>query len=367
MKLIITLSLLFISHSIFSIDFEDAIFPEIATSSRALSIGNAYISGVNDPLAAFYNPAGLGSINTKKKLTFRISSLHLEANGGWLSTATGGNFFSVPGKIIESLSLDGMRKLLLENKGKMSHLRFQTLPNFTIRYFTIGYLYSLRQRATIGTESNSPYEYAYRKDHGPYIGFNISLFGGIFKLGATGIYLNRKEVIGNSAQELTIELQNSDYKKGQALIIIGGTKITFPTRGLPTFSITSHNLQEKSFSNFDGGVAPNKIKNSLDLGLSLTPRISNLIRLHFEVNYKDFSEKFSDIAIQRKILAGIEINYAHFFFLRLGYGDGFGSFGIGVRGKKVDFDLTSYAVDSTDKEFRGREDRRIVISFSSGI
>ena len=59
--------------------------------------------------------------------------------------------------------------------------------------------------------------------------------------------------------------------------------------------------------------------------------------------------------------------YARTFFLRIGTGDGFGSGGIGINTRKFNIDLTTYAVDKTESEFRGEEDRRYVLSFSSGI
>ena len=54
-------------------------------------------------------------------------------------------------------------------------------------------------------------------------------------------------------------------------------------------------------------------------------------------------------------------------FVRLGYGDGFGSVGIGVKAREFQVDLTTYAVDTTSSEFQGEEDRRFVFSISSGI
>ncbi len=54
-------------------------------------------------------------------------------------------------------------------------------------------------------------------------------------------------------------------------------------------------------------------------------------------------------------------------FFRLGYGDGWGSGGIGVRNKDFAFDLTTYAIEASDDGYREDEDRRYVISLSSGF
>ena len=45
-----------------AVDFNDGINPELAPSGRALAMGNAFTSAVNDAMASFYNPGGLGSI-----------------------------------------------------------------------------------------------------------------------------------------------------------------------------------------------------------------------------------------------------------------------------------------------------------------
>ena len=48
------------STNLLAIGFEDAARPELMPSARALALGNAFISRVNDNSAPFYNPAGTG-------------------------------------------------------------------------------------------------------------------------------------------------------------------------------------------------------------------------------------------------------------------------------------------------------------------
>ncbi len=348
----------------YAIEFEDAVFPELATSSRALAMGNAFIAKTDDAAAAWYNPAGLGTVRGTR---FHLSNFQLESNKGWMSAATGGEFFDVFGNFSKAFSIDGLRELLSENRGKIAHSRFHMLPNFTSRYFTLGYLYSVKTRATIGQETGAQFEYANRRDHGPYIGLNLSLFGGIFKIGASAVYLQRREAIGESDPDTTIDLQDNDYSKGNAVIITSGMRLTFPWAGLPTFALTSHNSAQQDWSSIRGAGAPTEIKNTIDVGFSITPQVSNSTRIHFELNYKDATKHYEDVSNTRRLLAGMEIDVGRTFFFRLGYGDGFGSGGIGIRTKKVTMDLTTYAVDTTSNEFRGEEDRRFVLGFSTGL
>lgn len=354
------------SFTVQAIEFEDAIFPELATSARALAMGNAYVAKADDSSAVFYNPAGLGTVRYPH---LHLSNFHLELNKGWLDTAAGGKASDVPSGMMKGFSLDGQRQLLKDNPGLISHSRLHAIPNFTARYFSMGYLFSKRIRSTVvDSTSATGFEYADRLDHGPYAALNLSLFGGVIKFGVSGILLSRSEAFGNADPQVELDVPDSQYKKGTGLIFTGGAKLTLPVTFLPTFAATLHNMSNKGFTMGvrDGG-EPDKIKSSLDVGFSLTPQIGKTTRIHLEANYKDINAKFPDISTNRKILLGMELDFARTFFMRFGYGDGFGSFGLGIKHRKLEFDITSYAVDTTAGSFRGKEDRRFAMSFSSGF
>ncbi len=359
---LIFLCLTFSLKSFAILEFNDGVFPEFATSARALAMGNAFISKVDDSSAAFYNPAGLGTI---RKTHFHLSNFHIETNKDAMNIATGGKLSDAVSNFSDSFSLDGTRKLLLENTGKLYYSRFHFLPNFTTRYFTAGYLVSRQTRATIGTNAGALFEYSKRTDHGPYVGLNLSLFGGIIKFGATGLLLKRSEVKDEADPNLTVDLQDGDYQKGTAFIVTAGTKLTLPWTYLPTFSAVLRNAGDQTFTGRAAG-APDKVPNAIDVGFSITPQIGRIVRVHFEANYRDIGSETSASAT-RKIGLGMEIDIARKLFFRFGYGDGFGSGGIGIRTQKVEFDFTSYAVDTTSSEYRGKEDRRFALSISTGF
>src|SRR5690606_38083574 len=140
---------------------------------------------------------------------------------------------------------------------------------------------------------------------------------------------------------------------------------SLPFAGLPTFAAVLRNAADQNFSGRAAG-APDKIRQTLDLGFSLTPQVGKVIRTHFEINYKDATNAYG-VAKKRQFMAGMEIDIARTFFLRFGYGDGFGSAGIGVRSRKLEFDLTTYAVDNSPAALRGQEDRRFAMTLSSGF
>ena len=152
------------------------------------------------------------------------------------------------------------------------------------------------------------------------------------------------------------------------MVFITGAKLTLPWAGLPTFSVKINNSSSQHFKPSDGAAgAPDKIKPSVDVGFSITPQIGKTSRVHFELNYKDIAMQYEGVSSSRRLGAGLEFDMARIFFVRFGYGDGFGSAGLGIRTRKLEFDLTTYAVDTTSSQFRGEEDRRFVMSISSGF
>ena len=364
MKVCLIVMTFFFSLNAFSIDFEDAIFPELATSGRALAMGNAFTSKADDAAAAFYNPAGLGSV---RNTHFHLSNFHMEFNKGLMSAGTGGAITDAVQNSMKMFSLDGVRQILSENVGSIAHARIHALPNFTSRYFSAGYLVAKRSRAVVTDPSSSTgFEYADRLDHGPYA-VNLSLLGGVFKAGFSAIYLNRNEAIGKASASETFSLESNDYKKGNAFIATAGGKITLPITFLPTISATMHNALIQKFQNGRGAGVPDAIKPTVDLGFSITPQLTNSTRVHIEANIKDSTYEFSDVTFSRRLVAGMELDFSRKFFLRLGYGDGFGSFGLGIKSQKLEFDLTTYAVDTSTATFRGEEDRRFAMSLSTGF
>ena len=363
-KLLIALTFFTFSQNSFAIDFEDAIFPELATSGRALAMGNAFISKVDDSSATFYNPAGLGSV---RNAHFHVSNFQLEMNRGILASGVGGKFTDAIGNMFNMFTLDGTRQILNKHVGTIAHSRFQMLPNLTTRYFSAGYLVAKRTRAVVVDDTITGFEYADRFDHGPYAALNISLFGGVFKAGVSAVLLSRKETIGSSDPATSLVVDDKFYNKGRAIISTAGVKITLPVIFLPTFSATMHNALDQEFKFPRGAGAPDKIKKTIDAGFSITPQISTGNRVHFEINYKDLTRQFKDVSTKRRVLIGAELDIARLFFIRAGYGDAFGSFGLGVKTKKLEFDLTTYAVDTTTNKMRGSEDRRFALGLSSGF
>jgi len=346
-----------------TIAFEDPIFPELVLSPRALAMGNAYLARVDDASAAFYNPAGLGSIRDP---LFSISNFMLEANQDWFSIEGQGRDSKTLQRLKNGFDVNGIREMLLYNPGKRMHQRFQVMPNVTMRYLSFGYFFSKVVWGAVGTEHTDYYLFATRRDHGPYLASNLSLGGGIFKIGLSVQYLFRQEAMGsiNPNQEVDLDLYNAE---GASLVINGGAKLTLPIAWLPTLAVAWHNIGGTTFVQ-KGANYLRTIRETIDVGLGVTPLLSHETRLHLEVNYKDIRPQYRALNNMRKLLAGIEFDIHRVLYLRLGYGDGYMSGGFGLKTREMSFDLTAYQVNTTfNDSYDGPEDKRIALGVSWGL
>jgi hypothetical protein len=359
------------SNGYAALDFEDHAFPEFITSARALAMGNAYICKVDDAWSAFYNPAGLGTV---RKPQFHIANVHLEASSGFTDIVGGGAAYEIPGNYINTFDPEEMRSMLAESdmKGTLAHARLNLFPNFTVRGMTFGYLVSQRNRAIINDldpDPNDPlntYEIAERRDHGPVFSLSGSLFGGVVKLGASAVYLIRRDLYKSFAPDENISIQDTDYQTGKSLQLTAGARVTLPVALLPTFSAVLRNATSNDWDGPSDNGGPSEIEQTVDAGVSITPQIGKMTRLHIEGNLKDVNNAY-DTDLKRRLAFGVELDINRRLFVRGGYGDGWGSGGLGVRTRTFILDLTTYAVDRSLDGFREEEDRRWALSLSSGF
>ena len=346
-----------------TLNFEDHAFPEFVTSARALAMGNAYLCKVDDAWSAFYNPAGLGTVRQPQ---FHLGNIHIESSSGLTHVVGAGPAYEIPQKYKDSFDPSTMKDMLLGNEGQIAQSRFNFFPNFTARGLTLGYMASQRNRAIINDDVANKFEIAERRDHGPVMSLSGSLFGGVVKLGASAVYLIRRDLSKEFLPTDIPSVSTSDYKTGKSLQITAGGKLTLPVSLLPSFSAVLRNATSNDWDGPSSNGGPDKIKQTLDLGISITPQIGKTSRIHMEVNLKDLNNSY-DTDVKRRIAAGMELDFKRRLFIRLGYGDGWGSGGLGVRTRTFIMDLTTYAVDQSLSGFRELEDRRWVLSLSSGF
>lgn len=345
--------------------FEDAVNPELVTSARALAMGNAYMSKVDDGWSAFYNPAGLGTV---RGLQFQPGNIHIETNSGYLKITGGsGSFSDASANYGKALDVTALRDLHVATPGYIAHARAQAFPNLTYRGITLGYMYVQQNRSRLKSATDN-FEVAERIDSGPVMAFSLSLFGGIIKFGAAATYLTRKELQKDFTPSESVSIDSeTDYKKGNMTHMTAGTRLTLPIATLPTFSLVVRNSSASEFDTATLGGLPEEIPQTVDGSFSITPNLGRVFRFHWEIAQKDVGNRYETVPAQRKLMTGIEFDYMRKMFVRFGYGDGWGSGGVGVRNNDFAFDLTSYAIEASDDGVRKEEDRRFILSISAGI
>lgn len=353
-----------ITFNAHAIGFDDAVYPEIITSARAQAMGNAFVSKVDDEYSAFYNPAGLGSVRHGH---FHLTNLHVESNDGFVNlVGEGSGMQSLIKNSANATSIDGIREMLVNNRGTMAHARIQTFPNITFRYLTLGFGASKTTKVGLEDITGSQLEYADRTDLGPVSALNMSLFGGIIKIGGSAMYLTRREITGTANPNATVEVKSDQYRKGTMLLVNGGAKLTLPIVFLPTFAATLHNATSQPFADKGGPQELDKIRQTIDAGFSLTPIVGRNTRVHLEANIKDYGDKYG-VDSDRRFAGGIELDFNRTFYIRGGYGDGYGSGGIGLNTRMLQIDLSTYAAKTKWNSGTEFVDRRYVGSIALGF
>ena len=338
--------------SLATVGFNDGAFPEIVQSARAQAMAGAFIARVDDQWAPFSNPAGLGTV---RRGAFYFSNLFLALNKDFIKEA-GSEVGDTLKRIGGSFELDKLRQYHLRSPRNFAYTQFSLTPNFTTRFFSIGYFYSHKIRTFYAGGPNDPFEFATRTDHGPYMGSNLSFFGGILKLGASLAWLGRKENLGEADVNTAFSFLPNQRFKGAMLLTTVGGRLIFPVVGLPCLSATLHNATGGSFTrDSDFPQAPRSIKKNLSLGMSITPQISNNTKLHLEIDYKDINRKYDELKDSKRWSLGAEFNFFRTLFLRMGLYDKSLTGGVGLRTKHFIFDLSTYIVE---------QDRQLALSTS---
>lgn len=360
--LLLTLFLPVASFCQLSYENQDTVIPELVVSGRSMALGNAFSARVDDSMSAFYNPAGLGTV---RKFEFRISDLYFDNDADLISmTTSAGNFFE---NLLGDLSIDGTRQLLIQNNKNLAYSRFNFMPNIVTRYFQTGYFYSQQSWMGIPPNQASPtYEWDYRRDQGGFLAANISFLGGVFKLGATGIYLFRKEYQGSQPANQTVIIQSGTANMGQGIFGIAGFRFTYPIDWLPTLSASYQNFLNGEFTNY--GVAPvSPYPPNLTLAFSLSPQVGKLVRLHIEGDYVDALRENPNVSDLDRIELSMELDYDRSSFMRIGYLDGYITGGIGWVTTHFNINLSTYGMEATLAPGEVIQDRRYVLSMSFGI
>ena len=332
------------------------------TGARQLAMGGAYVNVVNDETAVLTNPAGLGKL---RDVTFTIADPELHGSFNDTEIANANNFSQM-------MQIQKLYEALNEKRNKHFHAKAQVFPSVVTPNFGLGLHAKWSYDAMVNSAGNV-YRLDYTNDYAVAMGFCFRFWDGIIKLGAAGRLVNRVEIHKNiavpPAEEMTVANQASE---GMGLASDVGMIITIPIVWLPALGATVRDVGNTNYGLRSGMIyttatRPQETKQKIDVAYSISPIISNRIRMSITAQVNDINTLSEELDKMKRVHAGLEINFADFFFLRGGMNQRYWTAGVELATERFQFQATSYGEEignATAEPVTYLEDRRWVGKFA---
>jgi len=333
---------------------------EFYNGVRSLGMGGAYVTTVNDETALFHNPAALGKLRDPY---LTIADPEFEVSARFTDYARLNN-------LSDMIDPQGILDVLKNHPGKPYRSRIQVSPSIVLPNFGFGLLGKYEYAAEVDSTGTS-FSLRYRNDIAAALGYNFRLFNGIIKLGFNAKLINRVEIDETVPANSTGLSVNALASEGVGLSGDVGVLISAPVQWLPSLGVVARNVGGTSFTMGDGffantaGRRPAFLRQQYDASVALFPIVAKQVRasltaeLH-DVLTEDTEEKKS---LMRRSHAGVEFNFADFFFLRGGLNQKYWTAGLEFASERFQLQVATYGED-IGTPTASREDRRYVGKFS---
>lgn len=329
---------------------------DIGLSVRALGMGNAYTSVVNNGDAIFYNPAGLAKMSGLNWTIIdpAIGINNLESYQDYADLFEDAN--DVNGIINElygdSVTLYGGAKSL-----------------FSLGGLSFGVYGVLDSNFLINNPAYPNIETTYRVDYGFVAGWGFELVPQMLDIGIQSRRVTRQGgnlPIGVSTiATLDSEtIQNELNRNGTAYAFDLGATLTFPGALKPTVSFSWRDMGDTTFRASDGAVAPEPVKQEHIVGLGFNFE-SALMDIRPAIDFRFLND--SNVQLGKKLNMGVEISWP-IIDIRAGFHQGYYTLGTSFDLWVFRLDAATYGVELG--EYPGQlEDRRYMLqlSFEFGV
>lgn len=348
MKWISYLSVIFINIVILSSVAQAREWFEAYSNARSNALGGIKIAGSSDDTALYTNPASLGS--------FRGSYVTLVDPEVETSRYYDGYFSST------LTDLEKSRDLILKHPDQYYHVKMQVTPTFTIRKFSFGFIYKNELSAVLDS-TGSTLDTQLHNDLGFTLGYVERFFDGVVKFGVTAKLVNRMEV-DNAALTATgpydLAIVGSE---GSAVGFDAALQLQAPVKYLPTLAIVARDIGNLEFKeaivkNTNSINRPNKVLQSIDIGLSFTTIYSKAMRSLLSFEYVDLTNSRQEDFSNKRLHIGLETNWNDILYLRFGMNQMYWTAGLEVASENVSWQLSTYGEEVGTKE-APKEDRRL--------
>lgn len=334
---------------------------EFYSGVRQNAMGGAYTAVVNDETAVLLNPAGLGKI---RDATFTIADPEVSVGAGAGKIFTLSNYSKAasfkPQNILNEMNLKG-------STGPI-HMKAQIFPSIILENFGFGLHYK-QEHDSYTDAARTNYTVRNINDFAFALAYNFRFFGGIVKLGFGAKLIDRTE-IDATVPVATTNLDIVTFgAEGLGVSAVTGIVVTAPVQWLPAFSAAVQDVGGTSFTLSDGlfnrvgNRRPKHLSQKVDAGVSLSPIVSNHIRMSLTGEIHDITNMSEQQDKAKLYHAGAEINFADFFFLRGGMNQRYYTAGAEFATEQFQLQVASYGEEVGTYPAK-QEDRRYVFKFT---
>lgn len=330
---------------------------EFYNGVRQLGMGGAVVAVVNDETALLSNPAALGKL---RDYYITIADPELDA-GLETERISGLDFYKTTDPQVALDQLNAM-------PGKRLHVKGQVFPSMIFPNFGIGFhgKYSVDGEVN---QDQTAYEYHYINDFSAVTGLNVRLFSGIVKLGVNGRFTNRAEVHRTDLDPAATDLSLRDLvSEGVGIGTDVGLILAAPVKWIPTLAAVWRDVGDTSFTYQEGLLhdvtsRPERVNNTLDVGLALFPIHGKGTRSTWTVELRDVMTDDEEETVMRRLHGGFEMNFSDAFFIRAGAHQQYWTAGLELAANNYQLQAATYGEEIGTKD-TPREDRRYVLKFS---
>ena len=326
------------------------------TSGRAAAMGDSSLAIDEDgPSAIFDNPAALGKIRGVQLEPVNISL----APNSQLASSAGLNFFTFP-------SLSAYQNTLNGKPGPFPSLESAYCPTFAFRDFGVG---MLMQASNAAQSNGAQIRYVSKYQLIPAVGGSLRFASGVIRIGYTAQWVN--EAVG----DITVPKNqnpigyNQDLKQGSALSNNFGFALTLPFTYLPSLNIVARNVLGATYGtatmmpiakNSTG--APPTDPMSIDTSVSMVDKLGNGAMINAIAEYHD-GLNASNTSFMLRTSLGLELDVRESFFIRMGYGNGYPTAGIGLRRNTGELNLTWYS-EELGKDYNDERNIKYMMQYT---
>jgi hypothetical protein len=326
------------------------------TGVRSLGMGGAYTAVVNDETSLLTNPAGLGKIRDSI-----ITIADPEVQGSFNDTQVT-NINSTSAQ-----SPSDLLALLNQHKGLHWNAKAQAFPSIVGPNIGLGVHAKWQYDAEVDP-TGTTYRYDFTNDYAAALGFCFRFFGGIVKIGGATRYIDRTEIHKDLDATVPVIDMNSTASEGTGLAGDVGIILTAPVAGFPTLAATLRDAGDTSYTMGNGMFLqthsrPAITLQTVDVGVAFFPILSNHNRMSIIVDWHDAANANQETDMMKKLHAGLEFNFADFFFLRAGVNQRYWTSGLELSTESFQLQVASYG-EEIGSQNALKEDRRWVGKFA---